>query len=345
MEELNKKQTDGTDKVVYTVSELMALGDFSQKYLLEPILPQIGSGVLVGKPDTGKSQFARQICIHIALGIDEFLGFRLSPSVNKAIYVATEDDINSVKFLLNKQFHGINKDYNDNLRFVFADTLDQNEIRNTLENELKEKPVSLVIIDSYGDIFNGQDSNNNMAMRNTAKAYDKIAKQHNCLILFVHHINKKGYGSTPSQQHVQGGSGLTQKVRIVLQLSEGLHEVRYLTVIKGNYCPKKYKSESLELNFSEDTFLFTSTGRFVQTDQIGSNNKKSRSDRNLKNEINLIQEIIKKDSFTNTDLVNQYIKRAHISVRTAQRKIKKLVEESVLIKNNDGTYSFNNKLN
>ncbi len=42
----------------------------------------------------------------------------------------------------------------------------------------------------WQDIFKGGDTNNNMAMRNTVKIFDKIAKNHNCLILFVHHINK-----------------------------------------------------------------------------------------------------------------------------------------------------------
>jgi len=51
--------------------------------------------------------------------------------------------------------------------------------------------------DSFGDIFKGGDSNNNMAMRNTVKTFDKIAKKHNCLILFVHHINKGAYRQAP----------------------------------------------------------------------------------------------------------------------------------------------------
>lgn len=341
MEEFKKK--DQNEKLVYTVSELMALGDISQKYLLKPILPQVGCAVLVGQPDTGKSQFARQLCIHVALGFESFLEFELQPKVKKAIYLATEDDRDSVKFLLSKQLQGIDKDPNDNLKFIFADTLDPKEILKTLEEEIAKEDVSLVIVDSYGDIFNGQDTNNNMAMRKTAKSYDKIAKKYGCLILFVHHINKKGYGSSPSQNHIQGGSGLTQKVRVAIQLSDGQDDIRYLTVVKGNYCPKKYKSNSIELKFSEDTFLFKNTKKLIKTSEVGSAKKKTKFNSKLISSSKIINEIMTKESYRYTDLVINYCKKTNESEATAKRLIKRLTQENILIKNDDGTYSKNIK--
>ncbi len=337
MEEFKNKNHN--EKLVYTVSELMALGDINQKYLLKPLLPLVGCAVLVGQPDTGKSQFARQLCIHVALGLESFLDFELQPKVNKAIYVATEDDRDSVKFLLSKQLQGIDKDYNDNLKFIFADTLDPKEIWETLEEEIAKEAISLVIVDSYGDIFNGQDTNNNMAMRNTAKSYDKLAKKYGCLILFVHHINKKGYGLSPSQNHIQGGSGLTQKVRVAMQLSDGEDEIRYLTVVKGNYCPKKYKSNSIELTFSEDNFLFNSTKKLISTSEIGKANKSSKRDQKHYNKIKIIEDIMSADTYRHTELVRKYCEKTNESESTAIRLINKLTEENVLLKNDDGTYS------
>ena len=345
MKELNanKKPQDNIEKVVYTASELMALGDIRQKYLLEHLLPQTGCAVLVGQPDTGKSQFARQLCIHIALGLKDFLGFKLSPIVNKVIYVATEDDRDSIKYLLSKQLQGTDEKYYDNLKFVFADTLDPKEIIKTLEKEMAKEQVSLVVVDSYGDIFNGNDSNNNMAMRNTVKSYDKLAKRYGCLILFVHHINKKGYKSSPSQQHIQGGSGLTQKVRVAIQLSDGEDNIRYLSVVKGNYCPKEYKSNSLELTFSEDSFLFTNTGKKVSTSKIGNTNTSSKSTQKYNNKVKTMEEIMTEDTHRHTELVKLYCEKNNKSESTAIRVINELTEQNVLKKNEDGTYSLNNK--
>ena len=119
-----------------------------------------------------------------------------------------------------------------------------------------------------------------MAMRNTVKTFDRIAKHHNCLILFVHHINKGAYRVAPGQEHIQGGAGLVQKVRLAIVLSEGEGNIRYFTVVKGNYCPKMYKENSLELNFSEETFLFSNNEKLIPTNELGSqtdsNNKEEK---------------------------------------------------------------------
>jgi len=264
------KEVVEEEKVMYNAVELMEMGDDETRYLIDPIFPQKGSAVIAGKPDTGKSQFARQLCIQVALGIKDFIGFQLNITHNKALYVATEDNKENTRSLLKKQLKGLGKDPKDNLRFIFADTMEQEEILLKIENALTEEPADLVVVDSFGDIFKGGDTNNNMAMRNTVKSFDKIAKHHNCLVLFVHHINKGAYRVAPGQEHIQGGAGLVQKVRLAIQLSEGDGSIRYFTVVKGNYCPKEYKQNSLELNFSEETFLFSNTGRLIPTADIGT---------------------------------------------------------------------------
>jgi len=268
------------EKSVYNAVELLARGEVEQQYLMEPIFPQKGSAVLAGKPDTGKSQFARQLCIQIALGEKTFIDFELNPIHNKSIYVATEDNEDATRFLINKQFGGLGKQAVENLRFIFADTMNQEEIIKNLNEQLTLEPVDLVVIDSFGDIFQGNDSNNNMAMRNTVKTFDKIGKEHNCLVLFVHHINKAAYRVAPGQEHIQGGAGLVQKVRLAIVLSEGEGNIRYFTVVKGNYCPKMYKENSLELNFSEECFLFSNTGKLIPTNELGTstetNNKEEK---------------------------------------------------------------------
>jgi hypothetical protein len=163
----------------------------------------------------------------------------------------------------------------ENLRFIFADTLDPDEILNQLETELSVNPVDLVVVDSFGDIFKGADSNNNMAMRQTVRNFDRIAKKCNCLILFIHHINKSAYKLSPGQEHFQGGAGLVQKVRLAIQLSEGDGDIRYFTVVKGNYCSKHYKENSLELHFSEENFLFTYNDVTIPTSELGAQPEKS----------------------------------------------------------------------
>lgn len=326
-----------TEKTIFNAVELMAMGNIEPQYLMEPIFPQKGSAVLAGKPDTGKSQFARQLCIQIALGLKDFIDFKINPVHNKSIYVATEDNLEATRYLLNKQMTGLGEQAKENLRFMFADTMEQEEILKELDKALTEEPADLVVVDSFGDIFKGGDSNNNMAMRNTVKTFDKIAKNHNCLILFVHHINKGAYRIAPGQEHIQGGAGLVQKVRLAIQLSEGEGSTRYFTVVKGNYCPKEYKQNSLELNFSEETFLFTNTGRMIPTNELGTQPNTDNKEEKY-NELQEAAETILGDKILSYgSFVKQYCDLRNKGVATGKRAINTLLNLGIIEKCN-GAY-------
>lgn len=325
------------EKSVYNAVELLARGEVEQQYLMQPIFPQKGSAVLAGKPDTGKSQFARQLCIQIALGEKTFIDFELNPVHNKSIYVATEDNEDATRFLINKQFGGLGKQAVENLRFIFADTMNQEEIIKNLNEQLTLEPVDLVVIDSFGDIFQGNDSNNNMAMRNTVKTFDKIGKEHNCLVLFVHHINKAAYRVAPGQEHIQGGAGLVQKVRLAIVLSEGEGNIRYFTVVKGNYCPKMYKENSLELNFSEETFLFSNSGKLIPTNELGTSTETNNKEEKY-NELETIAMSIFGNNLVSTgNFVKQFCEITGKSIPTAKRAHANLIKFDLIEKFN-GVY-------
>lgn len=329
-----QKAYDNSDieKIIYNAVELMDMGNVEPSYLMEPIFPQKGSAVLAGKPDIGKSQFARQLCIHVAMGINQIIGFDIKAVHNKSIYVATEDNEDSTRSSLNKQMTGLGEEVKENLRFMFAASMEQEEILKELDKALIDEPADLVVVDSFGDIFTGSDSNNNMVMRNTVKLFDKIAKKHNCLILFVHHINKGAYNSNPGQEHIQGGSGLVQKVRLAIILTEGHGNIRYFTVVKGNYCPKEYKQNSIELKFLEETLLFTNTGKMIPTNGLvtqSSCGKKQDSQKEL--EI-LAEEILKNESISYGDFTNQFMELAKKSEASAKRAVKSLTESGFIEK-------------
>lgn len=320
------------DKIVYNAVELMAIGNDIEQYLIKPIFPKTGTAVLAGKPDIGKSQLARQLCIQIALEKKTFLGFDLKPVYNKAIYLTTEDDDVSTRSAIQKQFLGLKSDAVENLRFIFADTMSQEEIIKVLNKQLKLAPVDLVVIDSFGDIFTGNDGNNNMAMRKTVKTFDKIAKNYNCLILFVHHINKSGYNQAPAQSNIQGGSGLVQKVRLAIQLSEGDGNIRYFSVVKANYCPKEDKQNSLVLNFSEETLLFTNSGEKIATNKLGSQSNIKNDDGKLREFQETAETLLCDNSLSYSDFVIEFCKLTKKSKPTAKRAISKMRELGIIEK-------------
>ncbi len=331
--EINSLETINTetDKVVYNAVELMAMGNLEPQYLMSPILPQKGTAVLAGKPDTGKSQFARQLCIQVANGLTKFIDFEIKPVHNRAIYVATEDNLEATRYLLSKQMNGLDSVPEENLRFIFADTMEQEEILKELDKQLTEAPADLVVVDSFGDIFKGGDTNNNMAMRNTVKIFDKIAKNHNCLILFVHHINKGAYRQAPGQEHIQGGAGLMQKVRLGIQLSEGEDNTRYFTVVKGNYCPKEYKQNSIVLGFSEETFLFSNTGRMIPTSELGTQHETGKKEEKLNELENIANDVFGDCIYTHKEYLIRYCEVTNKSVADANRKLNQFKKLELIV--------------
>jgi KaiC/GvpD/RAD55 family RecA-like ATPase len=332
------------DKVVFNAVELMATGNLEPQYLMSPIFPQKGTAVLAGKPDTGKSQFARQLCIHVAFGLKSFIDFELNPIHNRSIYVATEDNADNTRYLMNRQMNGLGQTVKENLRFIFADTMEQEEILKSLDEELTIAPADLVVVDSFGDIFKGGDSNNNMAMRNTVKTFDKIAKKHNCLILFVHHINKGAYRQAPGQEHIQGGAGLMQKVRLGIQLSEGDNNTRYFTVVKGNNCPKEYKQNSIVLDFSEDTFIFQNTGKLIPTNELGTQPNEDKKEEKYNELESIAEEIFGDQLVSYSNFVKRFCEITGKSIPTAKRAHTNLKKLEIIVEAN-GSYRWANHSN
>ena len=329
------------EKIIYNAVELMEMGSSEPQYLMEPIFPRKGTAVLAGKPDIGKSQFARQLCIQVALGLKDIIGFEINAVHNKSIYVATEDNEESTRESLKKQMLGLGQVAKESLRFVFAASMEQEEILKELDKALTDEPADLVVVDSFGDIFTGSDSNNNMLMRNTVKLFDKIAKKHNCLLIFVHHINKGAYNSNPGQEQIQGGSGLVQKVRLAVILSEGVGDTRYFTVVKGNYCPKQYKQNSIELKFSEGTLLFTKTGKMIPTNELVSQSSCGKKQDSQKELENIAEVILENESISYGDFVKEFMEITNKGEATAKRAIKTLTD-SEFIEKVQGKYRLRN---
>jgi RecA-family ATPase len=323
-----------------TGKQLLNLKVPIDQHLIEPIMRKTGTGLIVGVPDTGKSQFVRQLALSIVNGEQKFLGFNLCPVHKKVVFVVTEDDKYSTKDALSKQV-GNNHAKTGELRFIFAEDMDTKAIIKHLDQTLKQFPSDLVIIDAFGDVFQGLDSNNNMAMRNSIAPFTKIAKEHDTFILFVHHVNKASYNETPNQKSIQGGSGLVQKVRLAMQLSKGPDDVRYLSVIKGNHVAREHKDQAYELIFDETTLTYSNTGNRILNDQIGENNKRVKTKNKISNHEEWLNKVfLDVIELSYTELIQRLTIVSSKSENTVKNHLlKSLLESDLLIKKDDGKYS------
>lgn len=237
-------------------------------YLCELLLQKTGLAALVGSSDSGKSAFLRQLALSIAADFFDFLEFKIESKHKSVIYYSTEDDENSLRYLLNKQYQGVRhrrkiEDF-EGLRFIFNSDNPLME----LDRRLTQKPADLVIIDAFSDIYD-KSMNENTQVRSFLNEYSKLAQKHTCLILFLHHIGKRTETMVPDKSNVIGSQAFEAKMRLLIELRTDpiVPHLKHLCVLKGNYLPVHCKRDSYELQFDEN-MLFSRTGNRVPFDKL-----------------------------------------------------------------------------
>jgi RecA-family ATPase len=264
-------------KGMYDAFELYNLEIDDVPKLLDPFFQKVGLASLVGTSDSGKSTFLRQLSLSIVLQKDTFIGCKLNCRSNKVIYVSTEDDSNSVSAAIRKQIQYLmieenNLDFNllKNLKFIF----DTENLLDILILSLQEEPCDLIVIDAFTDVF-AKEINANTQVRQFLNEYDKLAKKHNCLIIFLHHIGKNTQKNSPSKDSIIGSQAFEAKMRVVIELRPNSYKDNYkdLWVLKANFLDSSFKKKSYELEMNQD-LIFKETG---ERNSKGQNFKKDNS--------------------------------------------------------------------
>lgn len=224
--------------------------------LLDPFLQQTGLAALAGSSDTGKSTILRQLAIAVAAGKPRFLGWQLNTRHQSAIVVSTEDDATAISYLLSRQARDIDPARLRSLRFIF----DFENLFVELEGSLTAAPADLVVIDCYADVF-GNDLKDTTKIRSYLNKCQRIANNHECLFLFLHHTGKRSENYEPNKNNLLSGQGFEAKMRLVIELraDPARADIRHLCIVKGNYLAAEHKRESYVLDFDPGTFSFSET--------------------------------------------------------------------------------------
>lgn len=251
------------------------------KTVIEPILPKVGVVAFAGESDSGKSSFLRMLSIAIVKGEKKFLGWTIHAEHRRVIYVSSEDDEDAISHLLHKQTGGSEKnDEFENLRFIF----ETHRLLGKLEEELKIAPVDLVVVDAFADIYPG-DLNSSNQIRFFINKFSNLAKKYRCLIIFLHHTGKRTQKLTPSKDNLLGSQGFEAKMRMVVELRKDPEndKFRHLCIVKGNYLPGEYKTQSFKLEFLRD-LNFINLNERVDFDELGKSYGSRKVNDEVKNE-------------------------------------------------------------
>ena len=260
-------------KKIYTAKELIESAPADIPMLLEGLFPKVGLVAVAGSSDTGKSSFLRQLAATICMGNDSFLGVKLNSHYKTVLYLSTEDDSSALRVLLKKAFQ---KDAPILDKLYVVDEYNLRSLHQDLSVLLKKHPCDAVIIDSTSDIIQG-DMNSQMIVRQALSQFDKLAKHHKTLFIFLHHLNKNAKGFA-DKNHLNGSQAFEAKMRGVLVLSKTkgyTNNERTLSMVKGNYSSSEVKQQAILLEFCESTLTFIRKGYTVNVPKgtIASNDK------------------------------------------------------------------------
>ncbi len=234
--------------------------------LFEGLIPQVGSWALVGASDTAKSMILRQMAMCTVSG-QTFVKWACNSIYNRAIVVCSEDDENAISFLLRRQNKslGLTEEQAGNISFLF-DTFDFIE---KVEAELQRAPADLIIIDAFGDLFDGKDLNQNNQVRQFLNKFTLLANKYKCSIGFLHHTGKRTEDLSPSKNNAIGSQGFEAKMRLVIEVRLDAKEtdLRHLCLVKGNYLPQDEKTSSHVVRMDEN-FVFSDSGDRVPFNEL-----------------------------------------------------------------------------
>lgn len=218
--------------------------------LIEPILPRVGLGALVGGSDCGKSMLLRCLAAAVASG-QPFLEWQTSPLRKRVLYFSTEDSPEALASLCKRQNKGwkLTTQEAERVEFVFS----AEEVARSVEEKLTAAPADLVIIDSFADVCTG-DLNQSSTIRQTLGEFAGLAVRHKCLILFLHHTGKGASQLLPSKNNIVGSQSFEAKMRTVIELRPSLkvERVSHLCFVKANYLDKSFKKSSFDIAVDEN---------------------------------------------------------------------------------------------
>ncbi len=204
------------------------------------VIPGVKAGTvaaLIGAGGTGKSFFALQTAIYVALGVDtlDMNGIHRmagsTPTHGRVVYISAEDDADTICnriAAISNIVRAKQKIEIDDEEFIEKIAIYPiiSEIMDITRSDQMARIVDaamdtrLCIIDTLRTV-NALDENSAREMSILINAMKKIAHETGTTILFLHHTNKSSALSNSSdmQQSIRGSSVLTDNIRCQINLA------------------------------------------------------------------------------------------------------------------------------
>lgn len=184
---------DGTE--VYRFKDFMKT-NVTLKWAIEGLLPVAGSMLIIGKEGVGKSTFSLRAAMALALGLPDFLGWRIVTQ-QKTLFISLEMQHGELKQFLEDM--SVPEEQGNILQEWFhiwpighAYPLDTPDQQLELLKYIDMHKIELIIIDSLGLSMYGSVSDDNDVKRLNSFLNEDVRKARKCSYMFIHHARKMG---------------------------------------------------------------------------------------------------------------------------------------------------------
>lgn len=200
--------------------EIVHLVDEPIPYIIWPLVVRGSMTQIQGLPKGGKSAFSLYLSICSSTGIWPFPQYLRADTPLKVLYIAWEDpkimmakrlSLYAVGLELKREFHSPNID------FLFGPDIfvDRQDGEYYLREAIRDLKPDIVFIDTLSHIH-ACDENAASEMKVPMKNLDRIAKEENVGIVYLHHTNKGGDKDRAAQDKGRGSGAIAAAWHILV---------------------------------------------------------------------------------------------------------------------------------
>jgi RecA-family ATPase len=301
------------------------------------ILTHQNLSVIIASPGSGKSSLCESICACVLNGDIDALGFKVSATIGKVLYIdneRTDTDVwNSFKRMNQraklKQGENQDKVLIAGLRMVAR----LEDRKSEIEQLIQEHNPDLILLDGAGDLVN--DTNSLEEAVNCRVWLRELTSKYKLSILTTLHPNK---GTMNPRGHI--GSEIIREAEGVIGVIPGANDTRTITTDFAHGKNRNNKKEDLaHYVWSEEVNMFVSADAPVQGRPKAVPLFEALTDEELR----VMLTHVVKESLTYNALVEgatAYLKKQHPRMKSGGNAVKTLIaeltQEQYLVKSRQG---------
>jgi predicted ATP-dependent serine protease len=242
------------------------------EWIVENLIPRHGLVILAGKAGVGKSMVTLHLSHAVVNGEPLFGAF---PIQNRGGVLIIDNENYPGLYLQRVRALGLNPLEGIDTLNLTDFSIDSTSSIKWLEKVIAEKKYALVVLDSWTNLIRNTDENKAPEVGKVLSRLRKIAYEHGCCFVLIHHLRKNMPYAVDPKDELRGSSTLMNEADLVIAMREsGKDGLRVLWTIKQRYG----KEVAVGLRFVENDGRLVLQGREITLAEAESKVEKAIRD-------------------------------------------------------------------